>query len=143
VNVSDNKRAAVGKAIVGWNDAGHWIEWTFDAPADGYYNLTLCYCSDLDLIEREIKVNGQIQEPFAKMIFPSTGGWANGSDDWRLFTASNGISDQPLLIKLQQGKNVIRLTNLNGRGINVNYVVVTSPDVKVTRDSLAAKLTKN
>ena len=143
VNVSENKRAAVGKAIVGWNDAGHWLEWTFDAPAEGYYNLTLCYCSDLDLIEREIKVNGQVQEPFAKMVFPSTGGWANGSDDWRLFTAPNGISDQPLLVKLQQGKNVVRLTNLNGRGINVNYVVVTSPDVKVTRDSLAAKLTKN
>lgn len=142
VLVSDTKRAIVGPAATKWNDAGHWLEWTFEVPADAYYNLTLCYCSELDKIEREIKVNGEVQEPFAPMIFPSTGGWANGSDDWRLCTAAHPDSEQPLLIKLKQGKNILRLTNTNGRGINVNYVALTSPDVKPTRDLLAAKLPK-
>ena len=50
--------------------------------------------------------------------------------------AANPGTEQPLLIKLKPGKNGIRLTNLNGRGINVNYLAVTSPDVKVTRDVL-------
>ena len=142
VNLSDKKRAIIGKAIVGWNDEGHWLEWTFDAPAEGYYNLTLCYCSDLDKIERQITINGEVQEPFAPMIFPSTGGWANGSDDWRLMSAVNPGGDQPLLIKFKQGKNAIRLTNMNARGINVNYLAVTSPDVKPTREILAEKIKK-
>ena len=140
INVTDKKRAAVGPALSGWNDTGHWMEWTFDASADGYYNLTVCYCSEMDKIEREIQVNGEVQEPFAPMVFSSTGGWANGSDDWRLQTAANPDGETPLLIKLNAGKNVIRLTNLNGRAINVNYVAITSPDVKPTREALAAKL---
>ena len=140
---SDIKRAvASGTCILQWDAQGHWLEWTFDVPAEGYYNLTLCYCSELDLAQRQIKVGGEVQEPFAPMIFPSTGGWANGSDDWRLFTAVNPTNDKPLLLKFKQGKNVVRLTNLNGRGINVDYLAVTSPDVKVTRELLAGKLKK-
>jgi hypothetical protein len=140
VKRSDNKRGAVGPAFSSWDAEGHWIEWTFDVPAEGYYHLSACYCSELDQIEREIKINGEVQEPFAPMNFPSTGGWANGSDDWRIYTAENPVAKHPLLIKLKQGKNVIRLTNTNGRGINVNYVAITSPDVKITRDLLASKV---
>ncbi|MGD1000252.1 MAG: heparinase II/III family protein [Candidatus Brocadiia bacterium] len=143
VQTSDLKRAvASGTCILQWDAQGQWLEWTFDVPAEGYYNLTLCYCSELDLAQRQIKVAGEVQEPFAPMVFPSTGGWANGSDDWRLFTASNPTNDKPLLLKFKQGKNVVRLTNLNGRGINVDYVALTSPDVKVTRKLLAGMLKK-
>ena len=142
VTASQKKRATVGDALLNWDSLGHWLEWEFEAPAEGYYNLTVCYCSELDKIERQIQVNGEVQEPFAPMVFPSTGGWSNGSDDWRLFTATNPINDKPLLIKLKPGKNVIRLTNTNDRGINVNYLAVTSPDVKVTREMLVEKLNK-
>ena len=143
VGTSDVKRAvASGTCINQWDAQGHWLEWTFDVPADGYYNLTLCYCSELDLARRQIKIDGEEQEPFAPMIFPSTGGWANGSDDWRLSTAVNPTNDKPLLLKFKQGKNVLRMTNLNGRGINVDYVAVTSPDVKITRELLAGNLKK-
>ena len=143
VGAVDIKRAvASGTCINQWDAQGHWLEWTFDVPAEGYYNITLCYCSELDLAERQIRIDGEEQEPFAKMIFPSTGGWANGSDDWRLCTATNPTNDKPLLLKFKQGKNVVRLTNLNGRGVNVDYVAVTSPDVKATRELLAGKLKK-
>ena len=141
VGTPDTKRAvASGTCINQWDAQGHWLEWTFDVPAEGYYNITLCYCSELDLAQRQIGIDGEVQEPFAPMVFPSTGGWANGSDDWRLCTAANPTNDKPLLLKFKQGKNVVRLTNLNGRGINVDYVAVTSPDVKVTRELLAGKL---
>jgi hypothetical protein len=109
-------------------------------PAEGYYNLWICYCTELALCEREIRVNGQVQEPFAPMVLPTTGGWANGSDDWRLFAATDPISGQPLLIQFQRGKNTIRLTNSNGRGVNLDYLVVSGPDVKVDRQMAAAKL---
>ena len=140
VGISETKRGAVGKAFASWDAVGHWIEWTFDVPAEGYYNLTLCYSSGLALCEREIKVNGEMQEPFAPINVPGTGGWANGSDDWQLYTAPSGVSEKPLLVKLAKGKNVIRLTNTNGRGINLDYLAVTSPDVRPTRAMLAEKL---
>ena len=143
VGTSDVKRAvASGTCINMWDAQGQWLEWTFDVPAEGYYHVTLCYCSELDLAQRQIQVGGEVQEPFAPMVLPSTGGWANGSDDWRLYTAANPTNDKPLLLKFKQGKNVLRLTNLNGRGINVDYLAVTSPDVKVTRELLAGKLKK-
>lgn len=143
VKFSTTKRGAVGKVLNTWDALGHWLEWSFEAPVEGYYCLTLCYCSELDKIEREIKINGEVQEPFAPMIFSSTGGWSNGSDNWRLGTAMNPVNDQPLLLKFKKGRNVLRLTNMNGRGINVNYLALTSPDVKVTRDLLASKLIPN
>ena len=139
VKQSHTKVGAIGASINNWDAEGHWLEWTFDVPADGYYYFSVCYCSELDQITREISVNGTVQEPFAPMNLPSTGGYANGSDDWRIFTAANPVAKHPLLIKLKQGKNVVRLTNLNGRSLNVNYVAITSPDVKVTRDVLAKK----
>ncbi len=139
VKTSNIKRGAVGTVILNWDAEGQWLEWTFNVPTDGYYNLSLCYCSELDQIMREISVNGVVQEPFAPINFPTTGGYANGSDDWRIYTATNPINNQPLLLKLKQGPNVIRFTNLNGRSANVNYVAITSPDVKITRELLASK----
>jgi hypothetical protein len=135
-----NKRGAVGKAFSSWNDIGHWLEYTVTAPADGYYHLTLCYCSQDDGAERIVLINGEEQESFAPLILPGTGGWANGSDDWRLGTLTNPVTDKPLLLKLKQGANVIRLTNVNGRGANVNYIAITSPDVAVTRELLAGRM---
>ncbi|GAG52050.1 unnamed protein product, partial [marine sediment metagenome] len=134
------KIAAVGTAVIGGDNPGHWVEWTVEAPAEGYYHLTLCYCTELALCRHELKVNGESAEPFRPIIFPSTGGWANSSDDWRLFTVPNPVADHPLLIKLKQGKNTVRLTNLNGRGVNTDYLAFTSPDVKPTRKMLAEML---
>ena len=142
VNVSDTKRAIIGKALLGWDAIGHWLDYTVEVPAEGYYNLTLCYCTELALCERQLGVNGEVQEPFAPLVFPSTGGWANGSDDWRLYTAPNPVAKHPLLIKLRQGKNVIRVTNLNGRGVNLDYLVVHSPDAKIDRASLNKQMKK-
>ena len=139
VGVSDNKKAIIGKAFSSWDAVGHWLEYTFDVPAAGYYNLTLCYCSELALCERRLTVNGTEQEPFAPVIFPGTGGWANGSDDWRLFTAGNPVAKHPLLIELNKGRNVLRLTNTNGRGVNLDYLSVHSSDVKPTRKMLSEK----
>ncbi|NLF31302.1 MAG: hypothetical protein GX591_10500 [Planctomycetes bacterium] len=134
VGTSTTKRGIVGGSILSWDGIGHWLEWTINAPADGYYHLTLAYCSELVGAERELRVNGEAaDEP---LVFPGTGGWANASDDWRLFTAPDPAVGGPLLIRLNAGPNTIRLTNTNGRGINVDYLAVTSPDASITREAL-------
>lgn len=133
IQVTDKKVAAVGKALLKWDELGQWLEWAVDAPADGYYNLSVCYCIQDAEAEREIRVNGQVQEPLAPMKLPVTGGWANGSDDWQVLTAGDPITGAPLLIHLNKGKNTLRLSNANGRACNLDYLVLSSPDVKVTR----------
>lgn len=133
VGISSNKKAIVGKAFSGWNNAGHWLEYEVEAPAEGYYNLSLVYCSQYEGGERVVEINGENQEPFVTLEFPATGGWANSSDDWRLFTAMNPTNEKPLLYKLKKGKNTIRLTNTNGKGVNLDYIMFTSPDVQPER----------
>jgi hypothetical protein len=132
--VTDTKAAAIGKALSGWNGAGHWIEWVVDAPADGFYNLSACYCIQSTDASREVSINGQVQEPASPMALPTTGGWSNGTDDWRLATAMDSVTGQPLLIQLKAGKNTIRLTNIDGNASNMDYLLITSPDS--TRDRL-------
>jgi len=140
IGVADHKRSVVGAALYGWDDIGHWIEWTVEAPADGYYHLSVVYCSELAGAERELRINGDVPESFAALRFAATGGWANNADDWRLWTAPNPVADHPLLIRLTAGANTIRLMNTNGRGVNIDYVIVSSPDVKLTRDRLIEML---
>jgi hypothetical protein len=119
---------AQAAALAGWDMDGHWIEWEVEVPAEAYYHLTIRYCSALSGAGREVAINGEVQEPFAPFVLPGTGGWANGSDDWRSHVLTNPTNEQPLLIRLKQGKNTIRLTNTNGVGANVDYLLITSPD---------------
>jgi hypothetical protein len=137
VSVAPNKRGATGPSIFRWDGAGHWLDYTVTVPAAGYYHLTLVYCSDLDLIERALEVNGTDPEPFAPIVFAGTGGWANDADDWRLFTLPDPAVDGPLLIRLDAGENTVRLINVNGRGLNIDLLAVHSPDVTPTREQLA------
>jgi len=141
-SINTNKTAAIGTSLGGWNDLGLWVEWEVEAPADGYYNLSMVYCTEMNNAEREIAINGEIQEPYAPMQLAATGGFSNGVDNWKLFTAQDPITSQPLLLKLKAGKNVLRLTNSNGLAANVDYLVVTSPDVQLTREKAAEALAK-
>lgn len=141
VVIAKNKRNAIGDAFARWDGSGHWLEWTFEAPAEGYYHLALVYCTDFNNAIRTIEVNDSAPDPDALLTFPSTGGWANNSDDWRLYVAPDPAApSKPLLIKLNAGKNVIRLTNTDGKGVNLNYFAIFSPDESVTRESLAKRL---
>jgi len=134
VTVADNKTATVGKAILKFDANDQWLEWNVDAPVAGYYNLTACYCTIEAKPIREISVNGTVQEPLAPLVLENTGGFSNGSDDWKLATALDPSTSKPLLIKLNKGKNTLRLTNTAGRGSNLDYLLITSPDVKPTRE---------
>lgn len=135
VNIATNKTGHVGTSFAGWNDEGHWIEWVIEVPAEGYYNVSLVYCTQANNAEREIRVNGVVQESYAPFLLPTTGGYSNGTDDWRLFTAQDPITNAPLLVKLKAGKNTLRLTNANGIAANLDYLVVSSPDVQPRRIS--------
>ncbi len=140
VNVTADKVNTVGDSFSHWDHAGHWLEWTFDVPAEGYYHLAVLYCTASDRVRREIKVNSRPIDDYLQPVFHDTGGWANRADRWQLFIVDNPIAGRPLLIKLDEGENVLRMTNVCGRGMNLDYLAVFSPDVQPTRRMLAAML---
>jgi len=105
-----------------------------------FYNVSAVSCTQLANGERILEINREVQEPFAPMVFPVTGGWANNSDDWKLFTLMNPTNDKPLLIKMKKGANILRMTNSSGIGINLDYLLPTSPDI--TPERLGAQTPK-
>lgn len=139
VKPAPNRVGATGTVFSGWDGIGHWLEWTLEVPAKGYYNLSLLYCSGMEGAEREVCVNGEVQEPDATLTLPGTGGWSNSSDDWQLATLQDPVTAKPLLLRFKQGPNTVRLTNTTGRGANVDLLAVTSPDVTASRADLAAR----
>jgi hypothetical protein len=131
VRIIGNKVATSGACISGWDAINQWVEWTVEVPADGSYNLWACFCTQQASGNRNIAINGE--DAGAPLALPTTGGWSNGTDDWQLLPASDPINNQPLFIKLKKGSNTIRLTNTDGNGVNLDYLVITSPDVKPDR----------
>jgi hypothetical protein len=136
VKPAPNRVGATGTVFSGWDGLGHWLEWNVTVPAAGYYTLSLLYCSAMEGAERELSVNGAVQEPDAPLSLSATGGWANSSDDWQVYTLPDPVTGKPLLIQLKQGGNAVRLTNTSGRGANVDLLAITSPDVAVDRAAL-------
>ncbi len=129
----DNKVGASGKSICKWDNMGHWLEWEVGVPSDGCYNITLCYCAE-SAAERRLTVNGEEQEPLAVWNLEASGGWSNNSDDWKLATLPNPYTGKPLLVKLCKGINKLRLTNTGGGGSNLDYIIISSPDVVPARE---------
>ena len=102
------KRNVIGGT--NWKAAGEWIEYEVDAPADGLYCLTFKYRQNISMdmtVYRDIYINGAI--PCAELEnvgFPFSFRWNN-------LTLKDG-EGAPLYVKLQQGKNTIRLETTTG-----------------------------
>ena len=133
VRISNNKTAAVGDSIFKWDNEGHWLEWKVSVPKDAYYQVLLCGCADKDRT-REVAVNGEPVVELGAFSFPATGGFSNGNDDWRLVAIPDPADkSRPMTFRLRHGENTIRMTNVGGGGLNVDYIVVADPNTKVER----------
>ena len=86
------------------------------------------YCTEMLTPTREIAVNGEVQEPLAPFTLPTTGGWSRVSDNWKIAYAQDPATEAPLLLKFNADKNTLTLTSHDGQGVNIDYLVVASPD---------------
>ena len=102
------KRNVIGGT--NWKEAGEWISYEVEAPADGLYMLTFKYRQNISMdmaVYRNIYVNGEI--PYAELEgveFPYAYKWAN-----RTLQTADG---SPLYVKLHKGTNTIRLETSTG-----------------------------
>lgn len=124
VTISTEKVAASQKAFLNWNKDGHWLEWAVNVPKGGRYQLVIRYCTEFESAAREVFVDGAQPFPDMKQVaFPGTGGWANKANDWHHLILSDK-SGKPLVFDLKSGKHVIKMTNTDDRGVNLDYIVL-------------------
>ena len=90
-----------------WGEEGHWLEWSVEAPTNGWYYADLHYSAD-GYCCLEMQVNGKAVKGLEAFIPPYTGDERN----WTL-----GTLPVPLILK--KGRNVLRITTLGGpsRGV--------------------------
>ena len=133
VRIVNTKTAVIGTCFSHWDADGQSLQWKVNVPATGYYKLALCYCSDSPR-HREVAVNGSVVTELGAFELEATGGFANGSDDWKLVEIPDPIDpSKPMTFRFEAGENTLRLTNVNGGGVNLDYLVVASPGVTLKR----------
>ena len=93
-----------------WRLGGRWVEWTFDVPSEGLYQLFFRmwqgYESGLP-VPRTIEIDGQVPfEEFKEVFFPR-------DRQWQGFRPETPDGD-PYLVHLTRGQHVIRLTPVVG-----------------------------
>ena len=108
-----NSPDLIKRNIIGgtnWKEAGEWIEYEVNAPADGLYCLTFKYRQNISMdmtVYRNVYINGAM--PFAELQnvgFPFSFEWNNLT-----LQDANGA---PMYVKLQKGRNTIRLEATTG-----------------------------
>lgn len=122
VHVRDDKAGAVGKAISHWDEKDHWLNWKVAVPQAGTYWLVLRCCAP-GSVDRQLTVDGQ---PLGHTVFGSTGGFSSATQsDWahQCFRDEAG---QRLVIRLEAGEHEIRITNADGKGMNLDYLALVS-----------------
>ena len=88
-----------------WNTAGQWIEWEFEVPADGYYNISIKARQTYQrgaLSCRTIYIDGEV--PFADMASVAF----SYDTNWQLRTLADD-EGTPYRFYLTAGKHAIRM----------------------------------
>ena len=86
-----------------WSAPGMWIEWEFEVPESGLYNIAMNIQQNFHrgaMAHRRISINGQV--PFAELEAVPFG----FNSRWRVETLG---AENPFMVYLEAGTNVIRM----------------------------------
>ncbi|MCE9612826.1 MAG: carbohydrate-binding protein [Lentisphaerae bacterium] len=127
---------AHGDAIWGWDAPGHWLEYAVDVPQNGLYQIAW-KCARGEGGEpgiRTLRIDGEFPCDEARAIaIPNTGGWNN----WQMHRLRwPEYRDKPCLVKLRAGAHTLRVENVSGGGVNLDYLVVAAPFLDLTTATL-------
>lgn len=130
------KPGAFGEAFWGWDSAGHWLEYRFEIAQDGYYQIVLKYARGEagGPGVRSLQIDGEFPcEAARAMELPNSGGWEN----WKLFRLRwPAFKDKAFLVPLKAGPHALRLANVSGAGVNLDYLVIADPFMDVTAQAV-------
>jgi len=121
---TEHKNTHGGACAFGWGNAGSWLEWSVEVPADGDYLLTVVGASQEKVVLRSVELDGKPVPGMAVIRMMGTGGWGRENpDEWQPFRAVDA-GGQPVRIKLTKGPHVLRMTNLLGQHFNVDAILL-------------------
>jgi len=124
VTIAATKVGTSKKAFLHWDNAGHWLEWSFDIPKAGQRQLLIHACTAEYRALRKLTVNGKTPPGMEAMELTGTGGYSNDRDDWRTFMLVDAAG-KPVALGLQKGKTVIRLENVDSNSLNLDWLGLT------------------
>lgn len=93
-----------------WGSSGQWIEWEFDAPEDGYYNIAMHIKQNFQKgisVTRKITIDGAA--PFQELA----GSRFGYSQNWREHVLS-GADGSPYMVYLTKGSHTLRMETVLG-----------------------------
>lgn len=117
VREKSEKVGSDGGSISHWDPLNAWVEWTATVPQTGGYYVLLRYCTPADAA-RVLSLDGS---EIGTISLPMTGGYSSTTDDWRMALLRDGAG-KPRAVELSAGQHVLRLTNRDGKGCNLDYL---------------------
>ncbi len=103
------------QSIFGWDDQGHWLEWTISVKQAGLYEICLNQTT-ATISKRSFHINGQRLTTLTDVDMTYTGGWRNWKDHYL-----------PQPIPLKAGDNILRIT---GAGGSLNVMNIRAYKIK-------------
>ncbi len=110
--VSDANTGFTGDGYADFTNAsGDYVQWTFDVPQAGKYDLNFRYALDSGNRPLQVQINGQVVA--SSFNFISSGGW------------SNWLYDTLAAQNLTAGTNTVRLSAIGFSGANIDSLLLT------------------
>ncbi|NLX58826.1 MAG: carbohydrate-binding protein [Phycisphaerae bacterium] len=120
VNEEENPRGEGGAPT-----SQHWMEWTIAEAVAGEYDVYLHYAAD-NVCTRRLDVNGQAAAGLEAFVLVSTADDVNWHE-----------TKLPATIRLKDGRNTLRLTNIGGRRFRLSSIRLVSPPQKTPPEAAA------
>lgn len=123
-NVSPDPKGRIKYNVIDgerWKKPGEWVEWAFETPADGWYEIDAKYFQRYQgktNVYRTIEIDGAV--PFEEMLhykFPYNG-------KLNIYTLQ-GENGEPYRFYLKQGKHVVRMI-ADASEVNPAFVSLTA-----------------
>ena len=99
-----------GGEDVGYTDAGDYMDYNINVPANGTYTMAFRIASAIDTGEIQLMIDGEALT-IANIMVPNTGGW----QVWQTISTS---------LALTEGNHVLRLLTV-AAGYNINWINIT------------------
>ncbi len=113
-----------GACVYTFKGDGAWLEWVFDVPAAGSYDLFARISCAEEFSYRLVAVDDDAPEGLGLVRFPGTGGWGHAEGEWQTVQIAGDDSGAPAL-QLDAGRRRVRLTGALGPHLNVDYLFLT------------------